>query len=422
MFNHPAFKRLPKKLTISFPLWIIYATKGEYSPYYDIDKLMVENVERGFNCIRIDSGAGLIHDLEGNLRKSFYLSSYFDGELDKVPRQQNMLGDGGECNLLSRLIETFESAKRHGVYVILSQWYFLHTYWFHAKDDPLCDEMFSIPVKERFPAFAKFWHYILLELEKRGLDSQLAFVELFNEVSCCPYLCGERGWGDAVCMNEEEASFFKKQHEEALAFLQSEHPQILFAYDTTKSSPQDKKEHQPQNAQVYNFHSYYLMSIYYAVADEHPEWFSDKYTIEQVKSTRDGRRPITETWYKWVTQYNNLKKECVEDFEKALAEKFAKEKETFADKARRELKFALSAAEGKIPIVFGEGVTYICSKDLQWEEKSEEYWDFVKQRIGEYKAAGLWGTVIRTCCAPEDPCWYLCRDKLLEINNFFLND
>ena len=42
MFNHPAFKRLPKKLTISFPLWIIYATKGEYSPYYDIDKLMVE--------------------------------------------------------------------------------------------------------------------------------------------------------------------------------------------------------------------------------------------------------------------------------------------------------------------------------------------------------------------------------------------
>ena len=58
---------LPKKLTISFPLCPIYGTKGEYSPYYDIEKVIIEHKERGFNCIRIDSGAGLVRDLDGNL-------------------------------------------------------------------------------------------------------------------------------------------------------------------------------------------------------------------------------------------------------------------------------------------------------------------------------------------------------------------
>ena len=60
IMNHHTFDRLPERLTISFPLWLIYGTKGENSPYYDIDKTMREHVERGFNCIRIDSGAGAL--------------------------------------------------------------------------------------------------------------------------------------------------------------------------------------------------------------------------------------------------------------------------------------------------------------------------------------------------------------------------
>ncbi len=47
--NHHTFDRLPKRLTVSFPLWLIYGTKGESSPYYDIDKAMREHAERGFN-------------------------------------------------------------------------------------------------------------------------------------------------------------------------------------------------------------------------------------------------------------------------------------------------------------------------------------------------------------------------------------
>ena len=57
--SHPAFGRLPERLTVSFPLWLIYGAKGDSSPYYDIDKVMREHAERGFNCIRIDSGEGV---------------------------------------------------------------------------------------------------------------------------------------------------------------------------------------------------------------------------------------------------------------------------------------------------------------------------------------------------------------------------
>ena len=40
--NRRTFDKLPKRLTVSFPLWLIYGTKGENSPYYDIDKAMRE--------------------------------------------------------------------------------------------------------------------------------------------------------------------------------------------------------------------------------------------------------------------------------------------------------------------------------------------------------------------------------------------
>jgi hypothetical protein len=70
----------------------------------------------------------------------------------------------------------------------------------------------------------------------------------------------------------------------------------------------------------------------------------------------------------------------------------------------------------------GEGVSYICSKKILWEENSEEYWKFIKEGLKIFKENNVWGTVIRTCCGPEDPSWDMCADKDLELNKFFLED
>ena len=414
--KHPAFRKLPPRLTISFPLWLIYGTRGEYSPYYDIDRVMREHVERGFNCIRIDSGAGLIHDLDGNLREPFVIDSMF-GEYERIPRQQRIVGDGGSCDLLARLVETMECARKYGIYVILSQWYYLHTYWFHGAGDPVADELFSIPSEKRVEAFGKFWHYILLELEKWGPDDRIAFVELFNEANEHPYMCGERLWGPDKNISDEEEAAFGRQHAEALAFLQREHPQIIFAYDAV--GPHHVKETMPENAQVYNFHAYYLWSIYHRTMREHPEWFQNRVNAADVMTARANRRPVDPEWYERIAKHSDIRPECLPEIEAALEQKLTDMKEHYREELEERLREALTFAEGR-PLVCGEGVSYIASKEILWEERSEQYWVMVKYGLKRFKEAGVWGSVIRTCCGPEDPCWTLYADKLLELNRFFL--
>lgn len=408
---------MPSRLTISFPLWLIYGTKGEYSPYYDIDKVIREHKERGFNCIRIDSGAGLIHDLEGNLRGPFDIGDMF-GVYEEIPRQQHIIGDGGNCDLLARLIETFKACKKYGVYVILSQWYYLHSYWYHKAKDPVCDEMFAIAPKDRFDAFRKFWHYILLELEKEKLDSQIAFVEVFNEADEHPYLCGVYSWGANIAISDEETAFYRKQHEGTIAWLKEKHPGIAFAYDAATAAK--AKENMPSNAEVYNFHSYHMWSVYDDAMNGHPEWFRNEITPEMVAASREGRLSVDQGWYNRVAKFNDIKPSCIAEIEESLEMVFLQNKEKYAAQRENLLRVAVENAGGKMPIVCGEGVSYICSKKILWEEKSEEYWRFIKEGLELYKKAGVWGTVIRTCCGPEDPCWELCADKLSELNNFFL--
>lgn len=417
--QHKTLAGFPKRLTISFPLWLIYASKGENSPYYDIDKVMREHKERGFNCMRIDGGAGLIHDLDGNLRPPFDMGDMF-GEFEKIPRQQHITGPGGKVNLLERLIETFETAKKYGIYIILSQWYYQHTYWFHKVGDPLCDELFSIPSKERLAAFGKFWHYILLELEKRDLTSQLVFVELFNEIDGRHYLCGETDWKNFHNISEEDKRYYEEETEKAMQFLRDNHPNIHFAFDVGEMK--DIPQTMPNNAQVFNFHNYYLGKLYYQVIrPERTEWLKHEITIDDVKDTRKGRISTPWSWYYSVALHNDIKPECIVDIEKALHETFLERKHEYAAK-RDELLYSAKKFAGDLPIICGEGVSYIFSKNVMWEEKYDEYWDFVKEGLALYKKEGVWGTVIRTCCGPEDPCWYMRADKLLELNRFFLED
>lgn len=418
--KHPAFERLPKRLTISFPLWLIYGTKGEYSPYYDIDKAMREHKERGYNCVRIDGGTGLIHDLNGNPRAPFDMGTMF-GEYEKIPRQEGILGDGGPVDLLSRLIKVFECAKKYDMYVILSQWYYLHTYWLHKKGDPVADEMFSIPAHERFAAFAKLWDYILIELEQRGLDDRIAFVEVFNEVNDHPYQAGVTGWDYAVKkeVSPEETEQFRQEHVQAIDFLRERHPQLLFGYDTDDTSK--TKTCMPENADVYNFHAYYLWGVYWRVYNQHPEWFKGKVTPADVAKAREGLLPASNDWYIRIAQHNDIDYSYIDEIEKAFEAYFVENREFFVEEMMKHLNGALAECGGR-PLICGEGVSYICSKLLLWEEHSESYWGLVRQMLETFKKAGLWGSVIRTCSGPEDPSWTLCADKLLELNTFFLED
>ena len=122
--THPAYERLPKRLTISFPIWGLYDIDGK-GFYADTDKMVREHVERGFNCIRLDDGAGLMHDLNGKPRGKVRMGNVF-GNADKIPRQFDAIGGEGYCDALERMVRLAESCKKYGVYLILSSWYYLH--------------------------------------------------------------------------------------------------------------------------------------------------------------------------------------------------------------------------------------------------------------------------------------------------------
>ncbi len=410
-------KRLTKKLTISFPLWLIYS--DGYELYDDLEKVIIEHVERGFNCLRIDDGAGLIHDLEGRRLGEIEITDIF-GEFEKIPRQQGIVGEPGKRDLLARLIELCEASKKHGVYIILSSWYFLHTYWFHPKGDEIEKTIYAIPPHERFMAFAKFQHYILDELEKRGLDDCIAFVEIFNEANGLPFV---NGYGQANNLSDEELYRFRNEHEEAIEFLKKEHPQIPVAYDSY--TPWDDLRQIPRNMDIYNFHPYFMWGIYDDVINEHrDELILNNITEEDVRRSREGRRPAQDDWYERIALYNNLDKDKILLMENYLEDKLAENMMNIkknVDELLENVKNNLKNFKD-VDVIVGEGVSYIGSKDLLWEEKSEAYWKLIEEVIKKYKDFEIKGTVIRTCCGPEDPSWTMCKDTLRKINCLFLQD
>ncbi len=405
---------LPKRLTISFPIWGLEDT-GPTGMYHDLDKMVREHVERGFNCIRLESGAGLTHDLEGNRLPATQILAPFGKYSDC--RQTFCIGGEGRCDFLERLIALAAACKKYNVYLILSSWYYLHTYWY--MDDATNTRLHAIPVQERFMAFAKFLHYILQELERRGLDDRIALAEVFNEVGDLPHLWALEG-ADRAAVD----ATFRQKHEEALAFLRQNHPQLLFAADDTVQS--GRSALYPRNMQAFNGHNYFMWSVYSDLLEGEnpdPQYYLGQTTCADVTAayTHVNYSP---DWNHRVRNAYDLDPAMIPAMEQALENKLAEKWDFYMgilDDAVGCYRGIMKAFPG-IPVICGEGVSYCGSKALHWEEKSPLYWGMVTAAMQKYKQAGLWGTVVKTCCGPEDPCWHLCKDKLLQANLAFLQD
>lgn len=171
------------------------------------------------------------------------------------------------------------------------------------------------------------------------------------------------------------------------------------------------------------FHSYFLWPIYNEIMPLHPEWYRGEITEKDVLKTREGRYPIASDWPPRIAQYCDIRKERLPDIEWTLEEALGKKRRDILRSMERSLSAAMAAsAGGRMPVVCGEGVSYIASYELLWEERSEKCWELVRTKMRRYREAGLWGTVIRTNCGPEDPSWTLNKDRLLALNREFLAD
>ncbi len=409
---------LPKRLTISFPIWGLFDTGN--GAYHDLDRFVKEHVERGFNCIRLEGGAGLTHDLAGNRRGPIFIHAPF-GEYSKN-RQCWCFGGEGECDVLARMIELCEACKKYGVYLIISSWYFLHTYWY--LDTALNEEILKPNIEDMFMVFARYLHYVLCELEARGLSDRIAMAEIFNEISAVPTFIGEFKGTDISGIN------FTAKHEEAIAWLREQHPDILFSVDNDNLSDEQVAA-LPKNLQGFNGHNYFLWGIYGGTLEKgepvRDDFFLGKYTAEDIKASRKGLLPLTEScspWYDRMARCNDLDTQKIPELEAYLEKRLAERRDeylekldTFCDGFKK-----VMARYPDAPVVCGEGVAYCSSIPLLFEEHSDAFWDMAKIMMQKYKETGLWGTVIKTLCGPEDGCWTLRKDKLKELNDLFLAD
>jgi hypothetical protein len=400
-----------ERLAISFWNFGLLST-GPNSLFHALETHLAETVQRGFNCIRTECGTGITHDAEGRPRGELEFYPVLPGH-DHFTRELQHVR-GGRVDLLKRLIELCTVAKRYNVKLILSSWYYLHTFWF--TDKKVTAELMGLPQEERFMYFARGLDRILGELKQRGLADTIATAEIFNEVSPTKH-------GKAV------------DHEEALDFLKTRHPDIRFSLDTDNFDT----SRIPRNAQVWTYHSYYLWPIYglleldliggdkdlndpAAYAPVRRFLRRDLVPFQAILDSRAERPPIARDWYRRIWLYRNLDPNAMPELERLLQEDLEKRIDEFKQSATNAVKQLVKMRDEVlpgVPLILGEGASYCADHRLRWEERSDAYWEVIEHAARAYREHGLVGAVPRTNSGPEDPVWHEYPERLQRANTVF---
>lgn len=104
---------LPERLAICFYTWAWIFEDA----YADLDRALRETKERGFNCVRIDTGALLTHDQAGNRRGPIRFRPWIE-DWNNVPYPLK----AHEVDVLERVLELFRLADKHDLTVIGTSW------------------------------------------------------------------------------------------------------------------------------------------------------------------------------------------------------------------------------------------------------------------------------------------------------------
>ena len=209
----PIPDHLPRRLTITLWDFTWYTQAGPGEAFEDLDAAMADAVLRGYNTIRICAMPYFLfgsHELDhGRLR-----IEQMAPEVGHGTRWYNVRGgvviDGRE-----RLRELFETARRHGVFVIVSSWEYQQSPAFSA-DDAWYRSLESIPPEQRFLELARSLERLVGFLrDADGLDAQIAYLEIHNEVDLSRLRAVPGGEADAYrpqrAYNEEAVAWLRQQ-------------------------------------------------------------------------------------------------------------------------------------------------------------------------------------------------------------------
>lgn len=411
---------MSEKLTICYNPWMIFNENDDY------DNLIFQLAERGFNCVRIDDGAGLLWDDKGNVRDDVMISWPF-GKYTKYTTYK-VIADKKRINPLERLLRICSAAKKYNVKVILSSWFFLHTNWFCEEKDK--EKIFTLTTEEKISYFADELSRILDVLKMENLIDVVAFAEIFNEFDGLPFA------GEYKGIKEEEANRLRILHENEIEKLKMQHPEILFAFDTY--TPKVQSELIPRNIDVLNFHSYYLWPIYHEFEKGIVKWSLDEpeipeetryylkdeiIAVKEISKEMDNLRTGLD-WPRRISLYASIDEKKENELSAFLDNKLKENIEQYRKRFHDSIELITTTHKEVVPdsrLVMGEGATYCASPTLAFERDSQYFWKILKEQMKFLNEKGLWGTVITTTHAPErSVAWEPCKDLYVELNNIFL--
>ena len=410
-----------EKLAICFHPWMVFEENDNF------DESIKEMVERGFNCIRIDDGAGLLWDEDGNVRDDVLISQPF-GKYTKYTTSKG-IADGKRMNILERLLKICKAAKAQNVRVILSSWFFLHTNWYCEEKDK--KHLFDLTTEEKMSFFANELSKILNVLRKEELIDIIAFVEIFNEFDGLPFAGEYRGIAD------DKARELRALHEKEIDKLKKAHPDILFAFDTW--TPRVNPEIIPRNIDVLDFHHYYAWSVYDAFQQDIvcrsleeiviPE-DTRYYLKDELVSVADivKEMGVLRTGVDWpsrISLYASIDKNKEDELTALLENELKNNFERYIQKLHAGID-AITETHRKVAphskIVMGEGATYCASPTLTFERDSKHFWEMIYMQMSYFNEKDFWGSVITTTHAPgKSAAWDACKDMYLKANKLFLN-
>ncbi len=408
-----------EKLTICYHPWMLYFGNDDY------ESVMDEIADRGFNCIRIDDGAGLLWDKERKPRHKVTISSPF-GSFTKYT---TWLIESKEMDLWDRLLRIFAAAKKRGVKVILSSWFYLHVNWFCEEED--VKPLFDLSTEEKIDFFAEELSAILDILRKEDYIGSVAFAELFNEFDGLPF-AGEYH----NKLSPEELGRLRVLHENAIAKCRARHPDVLFAFDTWR--PNVPEEIIPRNIDVLNFHFYYAWPVYFAFQRdivtwslEEPEIPADvRYYLKEppvtvaavVKEMKKLRTGLD--WPRRISLYASIDEKKEAELSALLDRELTENYDRYLKNFYAGVDRLITVHDKVVPesrIVMGEGVTCCPSSAVTFERDSAAFWKLIKNQMAYFNEKGFWGTIVATPHAPErTPAWSACRDLYREVNSIFL--
>ena len=420
-------QKITEKLTISFWIFGLFDTCGN-GIIHDCEQRMKEAAERGFNCIRMESGAGLFARPEGTTIDKVHLRLPF-GEYSQYIRQCDYIKQEGEFDVRARLLAMFRAADRYGMKIILSSWYYLHTNWY--LEEEINQPLFALSTEDKIAYFGEELDRILTFLRENDLIHCVAFAEIFNEFDGLPFA----GEYDQEALSPKEAEHLRTCHELAIAKLRLHHPDIPFAYDA--AVPDMREDLIPRNINILNYHCYYLWNVYNAfehgaiindmsepdICADTAKYLRMKITTAQVAAQMGEVIRTGVGWTRRVRLYADIDQEKLTDLESCLQKELEDKYEHFLGNLKRKTAQAVAVRDRVVPkalLVMGEGVTYCAFLDLRFEENSELYWQLIYEQMNLLREYDFYGTVVKTNCGPEDPSWELCRERYIKANALFL--